>query len=105
MHFVLGLPFISFLMRLHPKFHAALFYFAVVAFQIFDTVAWIWAGAQTGVTVSTDKRIWQPGSYKLGDKTVAFPAGVLYTADMKMLDAVHYDTVDDLVAMVKKNQK
>lgn len=59
-------------------------------------------GTELPVLVTTDPKAWPVGSYKFNDKTVVFPAGVLYTSDMKgIIDAVHYDTVDDLVAMVK----
>ncbi len=56
------------------------------------------------VSITTDAKAWPAGSYKFNDKTVEFPAGVLYSADMKtLIDAKHYDSVDDLVEMVKAN--
>lgn len=38
--------------RIWPKLHALFFWLTVVSFQIFDTVAWNWAGNYAGVVVT-----------------------------------------------------
>ncbi len=56
------------------------------------------------VLVTTDPKAWPKGTYKFNDKSVEFPAGVLYTFDMtRIVDVVHYDKIEDLVAMIKSH--